>query len=189
MRRLEFDSYNDDEIVNGLLANDSLVIEYFFYEKCGSLLGYIIKEIFQGQIQKNEFVSELFIYLSQREWYKLRQFDYRSRLTTWLSVVATRFFIKNKDWLIEKYSVETQNNLEGVWDPFPARDTRRDILKAIEMMENAKYRKLIIDLDINEIHPAKVADELGVSLANLYNLHSRARAQLKKHMNKEDYYD
>ena len=183
------DSYSDQDIVERLLLNENKVVEFFFFKKCGPLLGYIIKEIFHGQAQKEELVNELYIYLSQNNWYKLRQFDYRSKLTTWVGVVATRFFIRKKDLLIDYAPTNVLNKKNASWDPFSKSIKRGDILRAIEQMENERYKMVILALDINERHPAKVADELGISLANLYNLHSRARAQLKSHMQKEDYYD
>lgn len=184
-----FDSYSDHDIVEHLLINDADVVEFFFFKKCGSLLGYVIKEIFHGQVQKEELVNELYIYLSQNNWYKLRHFDYRSKLTTWVGVVATRFFIKKKDLLIDNTPTNVLNKNNEPWDPFSKSIKRDDVLRAIEQMENERYKKVILDLDINERHPAKVADELGISLANLYNLHSRARTQLRSHMQKVDYYD
>lgn len=184
-----FDSYSDKDLVDHLLRNDGAVVYYFFFDKCSSLIGYIIKDIFHGQIKKEELVNELYLYLSYNDWYKLKQFDYRSKITTWLGVVATRFFLKKKDYLIEKLSSETQSRNDESFDPFSSSTKRSDLLIAINQMENERYKMIIMALDINDRHPAEVAEELGVSLANLYNLHSRARAQLKSHMQKEDYYD
>ena len=134
-------------------------------------------------------MNELYIYLSQNNWYKLRQFDYRSKLTTWVGVVATRFFIRKKDLLIDYAPTNVLNKKNAPWDPFSKSIKRGDILRAIEQMENERYKMVILALDINERHPAKVADELGISLSTLYNLHRRARAPLRSHMQKEEYYD
>ncbi len=55
-------------------------------------------------------------------------------------------------------------------------------------MPNERYRKVIISLDLQEMQPEQLADEMGVTVDNLYNIHRRARLQLKLIMNrKEDY--
>ena len=112
MRLLKKDICNlsDKDIIEQLLLNNEQVIEYLFYEKCKAMFSHIIKEIFSYQVDKNELISELYLYLRDNDWYKLRQFDYRSKLTTWLSVVAIRFFQKRRDELIEKTSKSSLNN-------------------------------------------------------------------------------
>ena len=97
---MDSDQYNDEQLVNGLLKNDGSLIEYFFYKRFAKLLQYISYAVFDGRIDTNEMVSELFMYLSENNWHKMRKFAYKSTLATWLSVVATRFFVKRRDELI-----------------------------------------------------------------------------------------
>ena len=85
-------NYTDEDIVKGILNNDKKIIKYFFVEKCSSLFAYILLNIFDGNIDKRELINELYIYLANDNWKKIRQFDFRSKLITWTSVVAIRFF-------------------------------------------------------------------------------------------------
>lgn len=121
----------------------------------------------------------------------MRQFDYRSKLTTWLTIVAVRFFIKNKDRLIEKESNVTPIDISSAsYITSVPIESRIDIFAALDKMENKRYKRVIIALDLNEVKPILVADELGVTIDNLYNIHRRAHVQLHKIMKKkEDYYD
>ena len=89
--------YSDKEIVDGILRNDSKIIEYFFFNRCSPMFAFIISKIFNNRAEKDELVNELFLYLNQNDWYKIRQFDFKSKLTTWVSVVAVRFFIRKKN--------------------------------------------------------------------------------------------
>lgn len=88
----------DKEIVDGIIMGKEEIIKYFFFTKCSRLFTYIILSIFGGKADKNELLNELFLYLAQDEWKKLKEFDFRSSLLTWISVVAVRFFTKKETY-------------------------------------------------------------------------------------------
>lgn len=171
---------SDSEIVNGILNGDEKVIRFFFFDQCSKLFSYIILAIFGGRAEKNELMNELFLYLAKNDWHKLREFDFRSSLLTWISVVAVRFFTKKRNLLIEKESTEALIK-EEIMD---FEDLTRTIIKidlemAINNMSNKRNKEIIIRLDIDEIPYETVAKDLGVTVSNLYNIHRRALAQLK----------
>ena len=99
--KTKYSNYTDKQLVDGILKNDKPLIDYFFNEKCSKLFSYIVLNVFDRRIETNELVSELFLYLASNDWYKIRQFDFRSKLMTWVSVVAIRFFQKKREQLIE----------------------------------------------------------------------------------------
>lgn len=146
--------------------------------------------MFDGKVDRDELVSELFLYLRANDWYKLRQFDYRSKLTTWMSVVAVRFFLKKRDLLIESESSETLiSKNEHQTNPSLSHEMRMDIERALAKMKNERYRDVIIALDLNEIEPEEYAKSINTTVANLYNIRRRAHLQLGTFLrNKEDYY-
>ncbi len=94
--------HTDQEIVAAVIINDRDMIEYLFCEKCSSLLSYITYSIFDNRVDRRELISELFLYIAKDNWYKLRQFDFRSSLMTWMSVVSTRFFQKKERRVVRK---------------------------------------------------------------------------------------
>lgn len=185
------ESYSDKEIVAGVINNDRHMIEYLFCQKCSKLLSYIAYSIFDKRVEKQELVNELFLYIAQNDWYKLRQFDFRSSLMTWMSVVAIRFFQKKRNDLYEKESEEEQLlKVIIVHQPFFAKDRQLDVRDAIAKMKNQRYKEALIALDFNDIPPAEYAKRLGITVDNLYNIHHRALVQLKTILTeKEDYYD
>lgn len=91
---MDYSQYTDRQLVDGLINNDIKLIEYFFNKKCSGLFGYILVNVFDGNIDKQDLLQELFWYLAKNDWYKVRQFDFRSKLMTWVTVVAVRFFPK-----------------------------------------------------------------------------------------------
>lgn len=180
----------DREIVDGILRNDSQIIYHFFFVQCAPMFAYIVRSVFDNRADGRELVSELYLYLSDDNWYKVRQFDFRSRLTTWLSVVAIRFFQKKRDSLIENESQEPPIHKERGYLTSSSIDRRIDIRNALKKMNNSRYRKVIEELELKERPVEEVAAEMQITEANLYNLRRRARMQLAMIMDrKEDYYD
>lgn len=185
-----YDLYTDQQLINGLVSNDKPVIEYFFCMKCSRLFSHIAYSVYGGLADLNELVNEFYLYISSDNWKKVLQFDFRSKLMTWIGVVAVRFFIKKRDTLIENQSTEAliEQNRSLMTDN-SALEYHMDLHQALNAMPNQRYRMVIDRLDLQDMKPEDVAEELGVTVDNLYNIHRRALAQLKLVMTrKEDYY-
>ena len=96
-----------------------------------------------------------------------------------MTVVATRFFIRKRDLLIENVSSEAliKQKLD-----FPESFISVDSINlrmAIDIIPNDRYRQVIVLLDLQDLSYEDVATMLDVSVANLYNIHRRAIAQLR----------
>ena len=188
---MDYSEYTDRQFVDGILNNDIKLIEYFFNRKCSGLFGYILINVFDGNVDKQDLSQELFWYLAKNNWHKVRQFDFRSKLMTWVTVVAVRFFQKKREELIEKSTPITLN--DKMWQEQScviSIDQRMDLHNALAKMPNARYRKVIEVLDLQEVRPEILAEEMNVTVDNLYNIHRRALMQLRLIMGrKEEYYD
>lgn len=188
---MNYDQYTDEQLVDGIVAGDAAVVEYFFFKKCKPIFVYIVHKVYDGRVNEQELINELFLYLAENDWYKVRQFDFRSKFTTWTQVVATRFFLKKRSQLIENDSDETLNKRrERGFSAHRAMDRRIDIRKALAVMPNERYRMVITALDLRDVSPEQLAERMEITVDNLYNIHRRALAQLRLVMGrKEDYYD
>jgi len=183
--------FTDEEIVEGILRNDAAIIEHFFFRECKPLFAYIVKAVFDGNNEINELINDFYLYLRHNNWYKVRQFDFRSKLVTWVSVVAIRFFQKKRALMIDSDSIETLYAQNVFWqDSYISHDRRMDVRKAIDRMPNERYKYIIVELELKEREPEELAKEMNITIDNLYNIRRRARLQLKTIMvRKEDYYD
>lgn len=85
---MTYDLYTDKQLVDGLIQNDKPTIEYFFCKKCSRLFSYIVYSVYGGMATLNELVNEFYLYIAADNWKKVRQFDFRSKLMTWIGVVA-----------------------------------------------------------------------------------------------------
>jgi RNA polymerase sigma factor (sigma-70 family) len=169
----------DQDIIQGLIARDNRVTEEFFFQKCRPLFCSIIQKIFDYEVDYDEFVNELYVYLMEDDAVKLRNFQYRSTVYQWLKVLAVRFYIKKRDRLIEDTSQEA---------PYDrcqqTADTERDMTAEIDMerlfqgMPNKRYVYVIRRLILDEWEPERLALDMNITTANLYNIKRRAMAQL-----------
>ena len=171
----------DQEIIQGLIARDNWVTESFFFGKCRPLFLSIMKLIFDYEVDYDEFVNELYVYLMEDDAVKLRQFQYRSSVYQWLKVLAIRFFIKKRDRMIDDKSQETpydgRNDTAEKEDEITAEG---DMERLFNNMPNKRYVYIIRRLIIEDCQPEQLAREMNITIANLYNIKRRAMAQLTR---------
>ena len=113
----------DQEIIQGLIARDNRVTEEFFFDRCRPLFCSIMKKVFDYEVEYDELMNELYVYLMENDAIKLRNFEYRSSVYQWLKVLAIRFFIHKRGRMIDDTSQKTpydgsqQTACDGSTDP------------------------------------------------------------------------
>ncbi len=173
----------DREIIQGLIDRDNRITEHFFYIKCRPLLTAIMRLVFNHPVEYNEMVSELYDYLMEDDCIKLRQFQYRSTIYQWMKVVATRFFIHKRDLLIENVPEETlyeKHNDDEMVDTAQEIAQKIDVDRLLSLMENQRYADVVRHLILRDEEPEKYAENIGVTVDNLYNIKKRAIAALSR---------
>ena len=169
----------DREIIQGLIARDNRVTEEFFFVRCRPLFLSIIRKVFDYEVEYDELVNELYLYLMEEDAKKLRGFEYRSSVYQWIKVLAIRFFIKKRNKLIENDSAESL--YDGKTDPATdgnAHSAKCDMQRLFLLMPNKRYVYVIQRLLIDDWEPEKLAKEMRISVDNLYNTKRRAMNQL-----------
>lgn len=169
----------DQEIIQKLIARDNQVTEDFFFVKCRPLFLNIIKKVFDYEVDYEEFVNELYLYLMDEDAKKLRNFEYRSSIYQWLKVLAIRYFIKKRNNLIDDSSDETlyEETKNQPTDDIGT-SAKGDLNRLFMMMPNKRYVHVIKRLVIEDWEPELLAEEMNVTVDNLYNIKRRAMAQL-----------
>lgn len=167
----------DFEIIQALIARDNKVTQEFFFERCRSLFYAIIHKVFDYEVDYDEFVNELYLYLMENEAARLKQFEGRSSLYQWLKVTAIRFFIKKRDQLIEDQTNDTLYEEEDIKDN-PMSASVLDVQRLLDAMPNKRYAYVIRKLIIEEYTPEELSAEMHITTDNLYNIKRRAMMQL-----------
>lgn len=171
----------DKEIIEGLIARDNRVTEEFFFVKCRPLFCSIIQKVFDYEVDYDEFVNELYVYLMANDASKLRNFGYRSTVYQWLKVLAIRFFINKRGRMIDDTTQENPydgRNLTA--DTEKEMTAEGDLERLFIKMPNKRYVYVIRRLVLEDWEPEQLAQEMNVTTANLYNIKRRAMAQLTK---------
>lgn len=169
----------DKEIIQGLIARDNRVTKEFFFVKCRPLFNNIIHRVFDYEVDYDEFVNELYVYLMANDASKLRAFEYRCSVYQWLKVLAIRFFINKRSRMIEDTSQEAPYDVRN-----QAVGTERDVTaegdieRLFARMSNKRYVYVIRRLILEDWTPEQLAKDMNVTTANLYNIKRRAMAQL-----------
>ena len=172
---------NDLYVAEQLIAHDECMTQQFFYKDCRPLFVSIIHSIFQGRVEYDELISELYLHLMENEAQRLKQYQGRSSIYQWLKIVAIRFFIEKREQLIENDSFEPlfeQVMDEQIEEPTQQWAAAMDIQHLFDLMPNKRYVYVIRRIMLDEACPQDVAMELGLTVENVYNIKNRAMAAL-----------
>ena len=181
----------DQEIIKGLIARDETITQYFFFERCKSVFYAVLKDIFDYNADYDELVNELYEHLMANDARRLRMFEGRSNIYSWLSKVARNYFLdkKNRESLIEKGLDERLLKEAGkIEDENPGQPDKKQeeeemrVAAILDQIDNERYRFVIRE----HILEGKDFDELekltGIKKANLYNIKKRALKKLEQIM-------
>lgn len=169
----------DQEIIQGLILKDERVTREFFFQKCRPLFCAVMQHVFDYEVDYDEFVNELYIYLMEDNAQKLRSFQYRCSLYHWLKMVAIRYFIKKRERMIDINPPKTPYN-----EPVQTENDEDkkvalgDLERLFMQMSTPRYAYVIKRLLIDDWEPTRLAQEMNITTANLYNIKRRAMAQL-----------
>lgn len=169
----------DQEIIKGLIERDNHLTKVFLFVKCRPLFYSVMNLVFDDEVDYDELVNELYVYLMEDDAVKLRSFQYRSSLYQWLKVLSIRFFIKKRDKMIDGNS---QTPLYDMTRSSLELDTAAgyDLEQLFKAMPTKRYVYVIRRLILEGCEPEMLAREMNITTANLYNIKRRSMAQLTR---------
>ena len=65
----------EQEIIKGLIARDNQITEDFFFVKCRPLFYSVMRLVFDYEVEYDEMVNELYVYLMEDNASKLRNYQ------------------------------------------------------------------------------------------------------------------
>ena len=171
----------DQEIIQGLIARDNRVTKEFFFDKCRPLFYSIMQKVFDYEVEYDEMVNELYVYLMENDAIKLRNFEYRSSVYQWLKVLAVRFFIHKRGRMIDGSCQNTPyDGCQQTVDTEKDMTAEGDLERLFDNMPNKRYVYVIRRLILDDWEPDELAKDMNITTANLYNIKRRAMAQLTR---------
>ncbi len=180
------DYLSDRQLVDLLLTNDEKVVEYVFFHRCDGMFARVINDIFHSQVKKEELITDFYLYLSADDWRRLRQFEFRSELNTWLTVVAIRYFRQKKAVLqtnSEDLTAPLMKEANEIPDDFDVLEemSKVELYEAIDRLPKHRERMALLG-ELAGKNAETIARELGCTVAAVYNLTKKARAAVKRNM-------
>ena len=169
----------DQEIIKGLIARDNRITEEFFFVKCRPLFYKVMGLIFNFEVDYDELVNELYVYLMEDDAIKLRNFQYHSSVYQWLKVLSIRYFIKRQAQMTDNKKLKTPYDVESQPTQTPSA-ARYDLERLLKAMPTKRYVYVIRRLILEGCEPEKLAHEMNITTANLYNIKRRSMAQLTR---------
>lgn len=182
----KLDCLSDRQLVDLLLTNDEAVVNYVFFHRCDSIFSRVISDVFQSQVKKEELITDFYLFLHADDWRRLRQFEFRSELNTWLTVVAIRFFNQKKATLqtkTEDLNPPLIKMASQIPDDFDILDemSKMELYEAIDNLPKPRERFALLGVLAGK-ETETIASELGCTVAAVYNLTKKAKLALKKMM-------
>ena len=188
MRKNLFVYNNDAQLVAELLAGNEGALHYVFYDHFNPLLKMnAYKSAGTKQVEYDDLVQELYLYLSDNDWEKLRKYNPERPFINWFSVVSYRFF---KDFSCSMIDLSNQipiSNMNDHQTAFMSNGTigtiMMDIKQAISKLKPPRDSEILEALLLRDEEPETVAKRHNVTVDNLYNIKRRAIAKLiKQHL-------
>lgn len=186
-KRLQhYNRLSDRQLVDLLLANDKETVEYVFFHRCDGMFAHVISDIFKSQVKKEELITDFYLYLSEDNWRRLHQFEFRSELNTWLTVVAIRYFNQRKYALqtnTEDLDAPFNKGVSQIPDEFDIFDemSKVELYEAIDRLPKPRERFALLG-ELAGKKTETIAEELGCTVTAVYNLTKKAKMALKKRM-------
>lgn len=158
---------------------DEEIIVGYFYGELRGMLETIRRRVFNGRVEYDEMVSELYLFLAQDDWRRIRTFDARNgcSLRTWLSTVAWRFFLGHRKWFS---SLPGECPEECPCYPSKGVVDRVDVRMVLEAMPNHRYAEAVNLLVLRGYEVKEVAELWHTNVSNVYNIRHRAINQFRE---------
>ena len=177
------------EIIDG---SADAVAQFFSSEPIMKLCRYWNGYIFNGRAEVDEIRNAIFIHLMEDDCRRFKLVNVTAALLGWINRTAVRYLIRHKGDFVADWKVHTSGDDEPDDDEMTEKQIQRktpdvseatseahyDTERLLEAMNNARYVMVIRELCLSEREPAEVADEMGITVANLYNIKKRALAAL-----------
>ena len=202
--------YEDLNIKQALLDKDRKVTKEFYYQSCFPIFKSLCERFYTDCESPKELMDEVYLMMlyPSKKTGKCQLENYRgeSTLRSWIKTIGMFYCFKKfkeKPPVVSPPPLPSEKNggsgdrtndeiISNTREASVEMDTtnmiKDDAMRLIALMPNKRYAKVIRLFKIEGCSNDEVADELGVTLANLYNIHTRAEEQFQIICEREESY-
>ena len=191
---MDISQYDDRGIVEAMLARNTRVTKEYLYRRCYPLFRSIFDRYYTDCDSCLEFINEIYLFImvprQSSGISRLAGFGFKCTLTMWLKIVSENYcrqlfsrrgeiFTESLDSGDRKQQID-ESLIETIGSAGEA-----DVRIVLASMSNVRYRKLIEYRYVDERSNEETASLLGLTMANYYNAHKRAKEQFCACLRKE----
>lgn len=187
------DGATDDATDEMMRTANKAANQFFSSEPILKLCRYWNGYIFNGRAEVDEIRNAVYLHLMEDDCRRFKLVNDTAALLGWINRTAVRYLIRHKGEFVPEWKPETVDE-EQDDDEMTEKQIQRktpdvseatteayfDTERLLSAMHNARYVMVIRELCLSEREPTEVADEMGITVANLYNIKKRALAALTK---------
>lgn len=181
-------SWTDKKLIREVLKGNQDAIVYMFYTKYSATFQYHIYRLFDYKVDVSELVDELFLFLYEDDWRRLRLYDGdKASLSTWMSTVSFRFF---RDYKRSKIDFNGYVTISDKWESFRGdwmqsvdSGMMMDIRTAIEEIKNDRDKEIAELLFVEDKEYEYVAEKYSLTVDYIYTIKNRILKQMRKSLN------
>lgn len=194
--RLDTRFPDEKKLLERCLARDKKAWDTFV-ERYNHLISHAIVQTLNrySSAPRDKEVPDLFhtVFLSiiEDDYKKLRQFQWKCKLSSWLYIIAVRATIdflrkQSGDLSLNGTTAEEISLREGIRNGNPLPDDIIELKEEKEIIEQAKKtltskERLFVNLYyIRELSPTEIAGIMNITENNVYQLKSRVREKMKE---------
>lgn len=202
--------YEDLNIKQALLDKDKKVTTEFYYQSCFPIFKSLCERFYTDCESPKELMDEVYLMMlypsKSTGKCQLENYNGKGTLRSWIKTLGLFYCynkFKTKPPVVSPPPLPSEKNdgagdrtndelISNTKEASVEMDTtkmlKEDAMCLIALMPNKRYAKVIRLFKIEGYSNEEVADELGVTLANLYNIHARAEAQFQIICEREEHY-
>lgn len=192
----------DKEIANAILRRDERVTRDYLYRRCYPLFKSVYDNYYTDCECCKEFIDEIYVLIltpdKKTGECQLAKYRGESTLFSWLKSVCV-FYCFGKYAKANRVKIESMDDISNIHkgsDRIIDNPTSidfsninsEDVQKILSLMPNKTYSELIKLRYADNLSNKEVAQVLGVTMDNYYNMHLRAKEQYDLCRRKEDRY-
>ena len=187
------DGATDDATDEMMRTANKAANQFFSSEPILKLCRYWNGYIFNGRAEVDEIRNAIYLHLMEDNCRRFKLVNDTAALLGWINRTAVRYLIRHKGDFVPEWKPETieEDQDEEEMTEKEIQHKTPDVSEAtteayfdterlLSAMNNARYVMVIRELCLSERDPAEVAEEMGITVANLYNIKKRALAALTK---------
>lgn len=180
---------DDAACVNGIVRGDPEAHHLFFYEMLRRVICRAEKELFGGLMEYDDLVGEIWLYLRDDNWRRLRSFGARGgcSLRTWASKAVWRFCLN----LSSRYRADRHRHAANICDTEVMQRAsycmeksiaaRIDVRRILSRMPNRRYAEIVLLTGIYGYTAAEASMIMQREVANPNMVTHRAQKQFAKY--------